>query len=143
MARLFTRELTEKGIAACNGDAAHLERAKLLSGVIILRALDTPDGTDVQISYTFDKGRCIGHAFAEEPAPAAFRDRRFVPLKDGVARATAAYTTWVRLDKGEIEPADALESPDYRIEANMLLLMPLLQSVNSWTAKVRALAKEY
>ena len=143
MARLFTRQLAEQGAAVCNGDTAHLKRAELLTGRVILRALDTPDATDVQINYSFDRGRCTDFELTEAPAPAPFRDAPFVPVKDGLARVTANYQTWTRLDKGAIEPADALKSDDYHIEANMLLLVPLMQAVNSWTEKIRALPKTY
>ena len=143
MARMFTREAVEEGIKVCNEDAEHLERAKLLSGVVVLRALDTPDGKDVSVTYTFDQGRCVDYDFREEPAPSSLREEPFVPMQDGLARITASYATFVALDKGEIEPADALNSPDYKIEGNMMMLLPLMQAVNSWTEKVRALPKEY
>lgn len=143
MARLFSRELTEEGIEACNADAAHLERAKLLTGKVVLLAKDTPEGNDVQVAYTFDQGKCTGYDFDEQKAPSALRDTPFTPIKDGIARISAAYDTFVKLDKGEIEPADALNSPDYKIEGNMMMLLPLMQAVTSWTDKVRELPKEY
>ncbi|MCC6746110.1 MAG: hypothetical protein IT371_00540 [Deltaproteobacteria bacterium] len=143
MARMFTREAITEGLEACNTDPAHLERAKLMSGTVVLRALDTPDGKDVLVTYTFDKGRCTKWVFEEEPAPSALRNRPFVPMKDGLARVTAAYQTFVKLDKGEMEPADAMNSPDYKIEANMMMILPLMQAVDSWNRKIRSIPKEY
>ena len=143
MARFFTRELTEQSIDFCNADAAHLERAKLLNGKMILCALDTPDKQDVFVTYTFKAGRCIEFKYETEAAPSALRKRPFVPFKDGVARVTASYTTFAKLDKGELEPADAMNSKDYKIEGNMIMLMPLMQAVDSWTKKVREIPKEY
>lgn len=143
MARLFTRELIDESIEVCNNDPAHLERAKLLTGKVILRALDCPGGKDVSVTYTFNAGKCTTYDFVEEAAPAPLRDTPFKPMIDGLARITANYGTFVKLDKGEIEPAAALNSPDYKIEGNMVMLMPLMQAVNSWTEKVRAVPKEY
>jgi putative sterol carrier protein len=143
MARFFSRELTEQSIEICNADAEHLERAKLLNGKVILRATDTPDGKDISVTYTFEKGRCTGYDFEEEAAPSTLRDRPFVPLKDGLARVSASYETFVKLDKGELEPADALNSNDYKVEGNMVMLMPLMQAVDSWTRKVREIPKDY
>ena len=143
MARLFTKALIDESIEACNGDAGHLERAKLLTGKVILRAFEAPGSKDISVSYTFDKGRCTGYELVEENAPASFRGAPFTPMKDGLARISANYETFVKLDKGEIEPAAALNSPDYKIEGNMLMLMPLMQAVTSWTEKVRAINKEY
>lgn len=143
MARIFSRELTEEVIAACNGDPELLEKAKLLSGDVVFLALDTPDGKDVRIRYSFETGHCASYEFAEEVAPSALRAEAFRAPIDGLARVRASYATFVDLDKGAIEPADALNSPDYAIEGNKMLLLPLMQAVNAFTEKVRALPKEY
>jgi hypothetical protein len=140
---MFTREFTREAVDACNGDAAHLERAKLMSGNFIVCATDTPDGKDVMVSYTFDKGRVAKYEFEEEDAPSSLRERRFTPMRDGLARVTAHYATFAKLDRGEMEAADALNSPDYKIEGNMIMLMPLMQAVDSWTRKLRAMPKDY
>ena len=143
MARFFSRDLAEESIEFCNADAAHLERAKLLNGKVILCALDTPDKQDVYVTYTFKAGRCIEFQYESEPAPSSLRDRPFVPMKDGIARVTANYQTFVKLDKEEMEPADTLDSPDYKIEGSMLMIMPLMQAVDSWNRAVRKIPKEY
>ena len=143
MARMFTKELVEQSIEACNSDPAHLERAKLLTGKVIIAALDTPDNKDVYVTYTFSAGRCSDVNYESADAPSALRERTFKPIKDGLARITAGYQTFVKLDRGEMEPADAINSPDYKIEGNMVMLMPLMQAVDSWTQKVREIEKEY
>lgn len=141
--RLFSKELTEHGIQECNADAAHVARAALLTGRVVVRALNAPDGKDVQIAYLFDKGRCAEFEFEEGDTPAVFRETPFSSPQDGVVRVTATYDTWVKLDKGETTPAEALRSSDYQVEGNLLLLMPLSQAINSWTAKVQSLPKSY
>jgi hypothetical protein len=143
MARYFSREAVQQAIDAINADAAHLEAAKLLTGKLALRALDTPDGKDVLVTYTFSAGRCVDWVYEDAPAPSPLRTRPFKPMKDGIARVTARYATFVKLDRGEMEPADAINSPDYQIEGSMLMIMPLMQAVDSWNRKVRSLPKEY
>ncbi len=143
MARFFTRELIEESIDACNADQQHLERAKLLNGKVILLATDTPDGKDVHVTYNFKAGSCSGYELEEEAAPSSLRDRAFVPLKDGLVRVVASYDTFGKLDRGELEPAEAMNNKEYKIEGNMIMLMPLMQAVDSWTKKVREIAKEY
>ena len=64
-------------------------------------------------------------------------------MKDGLVRVVASYETFAQLDRGESEPADAMNSKKYKIEGNMVMLMPLMQAVDSWTRKVRELPKEY
>ena len=143
MHRYFTREAIAESIEQINNDKQHLEAAKLLTGKFMLRVLDTPDGKDVIVTYTFDKGRCTDWKYEEAAAPSALRTKPFKPMIDGLARVTAKYATFVKLDKGEMDPADALNSPDYALEGNKLMLMPLLQAVDSWNRRVRAIPKTY
>ena len=102
-----------------------------------------PEGVDVAVAYTFEAGRCTGYELSEDPSPAAWRDAGFTPMVDGLARITANYETFAKLDRGELEPADALNSPDYKIDGNMVMLLPLMQAVNSFTEKIREIPKEY
>ena len=143
MARYFSREGIQESIDLINRDADHLEAAKLLTGKLILRALDAPDGKDILVTYTFEKGRCVDWVYEDGESPSPLRERRFVPLKDGIARVTASYATFVRLDRGEMVPADAIGSADYKIEGSMLMILPLMQAVDSWNRKVRSIPKEY
>jgi len=143
MARYFSREGTAESIDILNADREHLERAKLLTGRFVIRVLDTPDRKDLIITYSFDKGRCTDFRYEEESSPSKLRERPFKPIVDGLARVTASYQTYVKLDRGEMEPADALQSPDYKIEGNMLMIMPLLQAVDSFNREVRSIPKEY
>lgn len=143
MARFWTRESVAQSIEVINNDKEHLELAKLLSGKFLIRVLDTPDGKDILVTFTFDKGRCDGFVYEEEAAPSALRDRPFKPMMDGIARVTATYATFVKLDRGEMEPADAINSPDYAVEGSMLMIMPLMQGIESWNRKARGMPKEY
>ncbi len=143
MARYFSREGVEESVQVINNDPTHLRKAVNLTGVMVLRALDDPDGNDLYVTYTFDKGRCTDWVYEAEPAPSALRDRHFTPMKDGITRVTAAYATFVKLDTGEMDPPDAIDSPDYKIEGSMLMILPLLQAVDSWNKTVRTIEKTY
>jgi len=144
MARYFSREGIKESMEIINQDRAHLEAAKLLTGKVALRVLNTPDAKDLIVTYSFEKGRCVDWVYEEAPSPAReLRERRFRPVKDGLARVTANYATFVKLDKGEMEPADAVKSPDYQIEGSMLMIMPLMQAVDSWNRMVRKVPKTY
>jgi len=143
MARYFSREAVQQSIDEINADPKHLELAKLLTGKLVLRCLDAPDGVDILVTYRFEAGRCAEFVYEDAPAPSPLRTRPFKPMKDGIARVTASYATFVRLDKGEMETADAINSPDYQIEGSMLMIMPLMQAVDSWNRKIRSMPKEY
>lgn len=143
MARYFTKQSVEESVALLNSDPEHLELATLLTGTIVLRALDDSAGNDVMITYNWDKGRIKDWTLEAEAAPSSLRDRPFAPIKDGIARITANYQTFVKLDRQEMEPEDTLDSPDYKIEGHKLMILPLMQAVTSWNRVVRSMAKEY
>ena len=143
MARYFSRQGVEESLEVINNNAEHLEAARNLTGVVALRALDDPDGNDVLVTYTFDRGRIVDFVYEAEKAPSSLRDRPFKPMVDGLVRVSANYATFVKLDTGEMETADTVDSPDYNIEGNMLMVLPLLQSFDSWNRVVRGIDKEY
>ena len=143
MARFWSKESVQQTIDVMNGDKEHLELAGNLSGKVVIRVLDDPDGKDIHASFTFEKGKCVDWTHDAEDAPSRFRDRPFKPLVDGLARVTASYQTFAKLDKGEMEAHDAVNSPDYKIEGNMMMLMPMMQAVDSWNRKARTVPKEY
>lgn len=144
MARFWSKESVQETIDVMNQDQEHLKLAKNLSGKVVIRVLDDPDGNDIYAGFAFKNGKCVDWTYEAEPAPARkLRDRPFKPLVDGLARVTANYQTFVKLDKGEMETADTVDSPDYKIEGNMVMLMPMMQAVDSWNRKARSVPKEY
>ncbi len=143
MSRYFSEAGVREAVERINGSQEHLALAQNLTGTVVLLALDDPDGKDVMTTYVFDRGRCTDWTYEAEQAPSGLRDRPFKPMVDGLVRVVAAYQTFVKLDKGEIDPADALESPDYQVEANRIMILPLMQALDSWNREVREIAKEY
>jgi hypothetical protein len=143
MYRYLSRDGIQQAISIINEDPEHLQAAKLLTGKFLMRVLDAPEGKDVNVTYVFEKGRCVEWLYEDAPAPSPLRERPFKALKDGIARVTAKYDMLVKLDKGELEISDAFRSPDYIIEGSMLMLVPLLQAVDSWNRKTRSIPKEY
>jgi len=59
----------------------------------------------------------------DEAAPSeAVRESPF-DRNEALARATAPYEVWTRLDKGEMNVLGALASPDYKIEGATIKIM--------------------
>ena len=143
MERFWSEASVRETVDALNVDREHLELAANLSGTMVIRVLDDPDGQDIHACFRFDKGRCVDWTYEAAPAPSALRERPFKPMVDGLARVTANYDTFVKLDRGEIEVPDTVDSPDYSIEGNMLMLMPYMQAVDSWNRRARAVPKRY
>jgi putative sterol carrier protein len=58
---------------------------------------------------------------------------------EALARATATYDVWTKLDKGEMNVMQALSSPDYQIEGSTIKIMANIQvfrGMNTVAAKV-------
>jgi len=68
----------------------------------------------------------------------AMRDDPF-DSSEALARATASYDTWTKLDKGEIGVMQALSSPDYTIEGSTIKIMSnigVFRGMNTVAAQV-------
>lgn len=143
MHRFYSKALIEEAVEQCNGDAALQAISKMLNGHIVFRAFDDPDGKDITVRYEFDKGKCTHFDYQSDDAPSPDRDRKFSAPKDGVLRISSSYETFAKLDRGEMEPADAINSPDYKIDGNILMLLPLMKAINGWSDKLRNIPKTY
>jgi putative sterol carrier protein len=60
-----------------------------------------------------------------------------------MARATANYDVWVRMDKGEMGAAEALASPDYQIEGAMMQIMSNMGVFRGMNAVAADVEKTY
>ncbi|MFT5355038.1 MAG: putative sterol carrier protein [Polyangiales bacterium] len=120
--RLWSRTLADVLIAKINGDDKMKKLARKLEQTIQLRCLDTPDGTDVAARYGFANGKATLVEWVEEPSPAAFRTDTF-DKRSLLARTTAPYSIWVKLDKGEMGVIDAILSPHYKFEGQKLKVL--------------------
>ncbi|MCA9636222.1 MAG: hypothetical protein KC420_09375, partial [Myxococcales bacterium] len=116
--------------------------AKSFSETLILRCLDTPDGKDCTATFTFERGRCVRHTYAEADAPSAMRRQPF-DKGQALARSTAPYELWVRLDRGEINVAQALVSPSYQVEGSKLKIMRHVGVLTAMNAVVAGIPKSY
>ncbi len=121
--RYWTPAFVEKFVEALNSSTRFQKAARSFSQTIVLRCLDTPDKKDCVSKYTFVKGRCTEHSFTAEDAPSpSVRDEAF-NKREMMARTTAPYSVWTKLDRGEMNVAQALVSPDYNIEGSKLKIM--------------------
>lgn len=121
--RYWTPEFVERFVEALNSDEEFQNTASSFSKTVELRCLDTPDGDDVSATYTFEEGEVVDVDLWIDEAPS--EQMREEPVdKDAVmARATAPYDVWVKMDKGEMGSTEALASPDYQIEGSMMQIM--------------------
>lgn len=139
--RYWTKAFQERFVETLNADAAFQKAAKSFSETIVLRCTDTPNGTDAIATYRFDRGRCTGEWW-EEPAPSRMRREPF-DSKSALARTTAPYALWVKLDKGEMNVLQALASPDYALDGLKLKVMRHVGVFNAMNTVAARVPKSY
>jgi putative sterol carrier protein len=141
--QFWTPEFIEAFVEAMNEDPDFKKAARGFSDTIIFRCLDHPTGEDIEAAYQFSNGEVEGVELWQEDAPS--HDLRNNPFEKGsaMARATAPYEVWVRLDKGEMTPLGALTSPDYHIEGPKLKIMSNMGVLNGMSTVSKQIDKTY
>jgi hypothetical protein len=137
-----TRAFAERFVDQLNQDAGFQQAARRFRDAFVIRILDRPDGMDVTCTYRIDRGRASLEDFREAPSPAPFRGEPF-DKKRALARSTAPYAVWVRLDRGDMSPVAALASPEYTIEGSKLKIMAQIGVVNALNAVAGRTPKRY
>ena len=141
--RYWTPAFIEAFVEAINDDEDFQHTARKFSDTIIFRCLDTPDGKDIEATYEFDEGEIVSVEIWEEDAPSAdLRDDPF-NKKTTMARATAPYPVWVKLDKGEMNALQAITSPDYEVEGPKLKIMANIGVLNGMGDVAAKVEKAY
>ena len=141
--RYWTPDFTDVYIEALNADATFRKAAKSMRETIALRCLDTPDGKDCYVEYAIDHGKISVAEWQEEDAPhAGIRNRPF-DKKTALARTTAPYDFWTRLDKKEIGVIDVIMSPVYKLEGPKLKVLRYLRVFNRMGDLASDLPKSY
>ena len=138
----WTPAFIEAYVEALNEDPEFQKTARGFSETIVLRCLDA-HGEDVEASYTFEDGEVVDVELWTEPAPSdELRDEPF-DKKVALARATAPYAIWCKLDRGEMGVMQALASPEYQIEGPRLRIMANIGILNGMSAVASDIDKTY
>ncbi|MCH8962278.1 MAG: hypothetical protein IH820_13420 [Bacteroidetes bacterium] len=141
--RYWTPAFIEAFVEALNDDPGFEKTAGSFTDTIILRCFDTPDGHDVEAAYAFEDGQVVDVEVWMDEAPC--REMRNEPFDkdEAMARATATYAVWTKLDRGEMSVLEALTSPDYMIEGPKLRLLANINIFNGMNAVAAAVDKTY
>ncbi len=62
---------------------------------------------------------------------------------EALARATATYTVWAKLDRGEMSVLEALTSPEYQVEGPKLRILANINIFNGMNTVAAAVDKTY
>lgn len=141
--RYWTPAFVERFVDALNHDEEFQSTAGGFSNAIELRCFNTPDGEDVSATYTFDEGTVVDVDLWIDEAPSDEMREEPVDKEAVMARATAPYDVWVRMDKGKMGAAEALASPDYQIEGSMMQIMSNMGVFRGMNAVAADVEKTY
>jgi len=137
--RYWSPDFVQAFVEAINNDSDFQDSAAGFNNTIELRCFDTPDGEDIAAAYSFEDGKIVDVDLWIDDAPSD--DMRAEPFDKSamMARATAPYSMWVKMDQGEIGAMQALTSPDYVIDGSTIKIMSnmgVFRGLNEVAAKV-------
>lgn len=138
----WTPPFTDVYVAALNEDPEFQRAARKFRGLLVMRALDAPEGKDVETRYHIDHGRVTVESEREDAPSSTLRNRPF-DKRGTFARTTAPYPVWCKLDRGEMNVVQAIAHPDYRIDGSKLKIMANVALLNAMSAVARRLPKRY
>ena len=139
----WTPAFIEAFVEAINNDPEYMETTGSFTNAIILRCFDGPEGQDIEAIYEFEDGEVVNVEIWMDDAPCAEMREEPFDKDAALARATAGYDTWIKLDKGEINVMQALASPDYTVEGNKLKILSNLGIVNGMNEIAARIEKTY
>lgn len=138
----WSEEFSNDVIATLNADPSFKRASRRFKAEIALRCYDSAEGEDIAVSYMIDHGTVsLGREI--EPAPSArirnapFDKRRYL------ARMSAPYDFWCKLDRGEINVLQTLTSPDYKLEGPAHKIILNITVFNALSNAVAKLPKRY
>jgi putative sterol carrier protein len=139
--RYWTTEFAELFVSTLNSDAGFQKAARKFDDSIELVCLDAPDGKDVSQTLHIRNGS-VTQDLVVEDAPSALRNAPF-DKKKVMARTTAPYPVWCKLDRGEMNVVQALASPDHKVEGPKLKIAKALPVLNALSAVAAGIDKKY
>lgn len=122
-------------------DPAFQKAARKLDTVVVLRCTGTPDGKDMASTYTLRHGKIDVDVFIDDSPSSEMRAAPFG--KPMLARTTASYEVWTKLDKGEMSVLGAIASPDYHLEGGKFAVMRNIGMFNAMSAVSAKTPKVY
>lgn len=134
----FSRHYVEE----LNADESFRKNARKFEATLVLRCLDSPDGFDIEHTYRIARGVVSLDRWAEPSPHTALRQKPFDP-SSALARTTAPYDIWMKLDRGEMNVLGAIRSPDYAVEGPKLKIMRALPVLNAMSACGARMNKRY
>ncbi len=145
MVQYWTEAFTKVYIDALANDVEFQSACRGFDEHIQLRCLGFPGeegAVDISVDYHIAKGT-IDYAIREERAPCLELRNSGFDKKRFLARTTAPYPVWVKLDRKEMGVIDAILSPDYHFEGRKLKVLRHLKLFNLMGDIASRIPKKY
>ncbi len=142
--RFYSKEWNDAVIEKTKTDKEYLKKTEKFTATYLFIVTDCPDGNDLKISLTFDKGKIVDHEYEAKPAPASFR-MESEPWEPTISlvRAQGSYDTYKKLQTKELNPMQALMQKLYKSEGNMVKAMQLMSCSQAFTDLQASIDCEY
>ena len=123
-------------------DTIYLMRARDLDFVIENLITDCPGAVDKRVLWELKKGKIVSTKLEENPAPSAWRQTPWDP-KVSFVKGTASYDTYWKFHKKELAALDSMVQGIYRVEADMMKLMPKMNAITAFTELLASVPSEF
>ena len=140
--KYYSAEWIEAVKQKSNVDTLYLMKARDLDFVIENLVTDCPGGVDLRVRWELKKGKILSVKREESPAPSAWRQTPW-DAKEAFVKGTASYDTYAKFHKKELEALDSMVRGIYRVEADMMKLMPKMNAITAFTELIASVPCEF
>lgn len=126
----------------CNSDPVYLRKTKDLNFTMHCLVTDCPGGVDKLVKWVFDKGKVASVTLEEKPAPSDFRTQPWNP-KECFLRTISPYDAFWKVFVKEMNPLEGMTRGVFRVEGDMMQMMPKLGAVTAFIDFGSTVPSEY
>ncbi len=139
--KLWSQEWAE-AVKAKSGDADYLKKTKGFTTTLHFLALDCPGGVDKRVEWDFQDGKVASLKLSEEAAGGSLRS---VPSDESkvLFRGVGSYDTWCKLHKKELTTAQGLTGGTFKVEGDMMKVMPKIGAIDAFNNLMSSVSAEY
>ena len=142
--KFYSKEWVDACIEKTNTDKDYLQKTEKFTASYSFIVSDCPDGNDIRVLLSFNKGKVVDHEYEVKPVPASFRMEN-EPWDESISimRAQATYDTYAKINKKELTALGAVTAGLYESEGNMVKAMQLMSGSQAFTDLQATIDCEY
>ena len=133
--KFFSKEWLDAVIEKANSDEEYLKKTdtEKFKATYLSIVTDCPDGNDVKVLITFERGKVVQFEYDAKPAPASFRmENEPWDPSESLVRAQASYDTYKKLQMKELTSIEAMQAKLYQSDGDFNKAVALLPYSNAY-----------